>query len=115
MEAVPRVADIMALRLGWSEEKLSQMAKAVKARRVWWTSAPSTEASWSTVTDLHSLFKFLDTDATGYLDLKEFKIGASRLGLPFATTEEPSASSRSLTLARARYRRRFHPLVPGAS
>ena len=30
----------------------------------------------------------MDTDATGYLDLKEFKIGASRLGLPFATTEE---------------------------
>ena len=37
-----------------------------------------------------ALFKELDADGSGYLDMREVGQAASRLGFPFANSKEPS-------------------------
>lgn len=95
-EAVPRVADIMAEKLGWSSrEKKRQITEATAYMNEFGGPVPDKSGAKlrsATFEDLSALFKELDADGSGYLDMREVGQAASRLGFPFANSKELTAS-----------------------
>jgi glycerol-3-phosphate dehydrogenase len=88
MEALPRVADIMAEELGWSKRtKASQMKAAQKYLESYGGRIPqedSGKVSLPLNQDVISLFEQLDTDGNGFLDIHEIKDMSERLGRPLS-------------------------------
>ncbi|KAL7518905.1 hypothetical protein ACHAWX_003712 [Stephanocyclus meneghinianus] len=88
MEALPRVADIMAEELGWSKRtKASQIKAAQKYLESYGGRIPQEDAGKVSLPlnqDVISLFEQLDTDGNGFLDIHEIKDMSERLGRPLS-------------------------------
>ena len=92
---IPRVADLMGESLGWNEvEKARQIEDAIQKlnefggpvpKRV--NSAQKSFVGASTARDLKMLFKTLDIDGNGYLDVQEMAHAADLLGLDLNSQE----------------------------
>ena len=90
--AAPRVAELMAAQLGWSEqEQATQLLEALEALEEFGGPIAQTEGVTDVIpqlpTDLQALFKLLDADGNEYIDLEEMKHGARLLGFPFVSDE----------------------------
>ena len=100
MAVAPRVADLMAQALGWSnKEKKRQLASALEGLAVFGGPIPQkmgSELSATTITDLRSLFAKFDTDGNGTMDIKEMMQMAEALGFPFKSSDEASATFRHM-------------------
>ena len=98
---VPRVADKMQRSLGWSEEeKEEQIDEALSYLDQFGGPAPISqkdeqELLTQTYTDLKTLFKSLDVDDSGFLEVGEIKLAAAELGFPFES--EAAAAVRAFT------------------
>jgi len=86
MSALPKIADIMAEELGWSKKvKADQIAAATQYLEAYGGRVPTKlgcdmrDATYRDVTDI---FKAIDADGNGYLDLKEIGDVATALGFP---------------------------------
>ena len=87
-QAAPRVAAIMGETLGWSQEIQEQQLKdALEYLDSFGGPIPQVQSD-SRFTDLNALFKQLDYDHSGYLDIIEIGNAAKVLGFDVATQEE---------------------------
>jgi len=93
--AIPRVADLMATHLKWSKsEKKKQIRDAEDYVGQFGgpvANKKSATLRQATYTDLHEVFVMLDTDGSGYLDMKELNNAAIKLGFPFKNNDELKA------------------------
>lgn len=84
MEAIPRVADIMAEELGWSKKiKAAQVERAKNYLESYGGRIPVEDdmnIRLPTLADAMDVFKEIDTDGSGFLDIQEIKEIAFRLG-----------------------------------
>ena len=94
--AAPRVAELMAEHLKWSDaEREAQLAAALGRLREFGGPVPDADAELvraRPVTDLRSLFRALDLDENGYLDEREMAQAAERLGFPFESDAAAKAA-----------------------
>lgn len=86
-EALPRVADIMAEELGWSRRVKTAQMKAARAYLESYGGRIPVEDGLSvrlpTLGDAKDVFRELDTDKSGYVDIQEIQAFAHRrLGRP---------------------------------
>lgn len=86
MEALPRVADIMAEELGWSSKvKATQIQAARDYLESYGGRIPIDDdiaVRLPTLAEAMDVFREFDTDGSGYLDMQEVKEMAIRLGTP---------------------------------
>ena len=83
----PKVADLMGVALGWSEEeKKKQLKEALDVCSTFGGPIPSNFLE--TVQDANDLFVAFDVDKSGYIDFNELKMCVKFLGFPFANDEE---------------------------
>jgi Ca2+-binding EF-hand superfamily protein len=86
LEAVPRVADIMAEELGWSRRVKRAQVDAARAYLESYGGRVPVEDDLTvrlpTLGDAKDIFREMDRDGTGHLDIKEIKQFAVRLGQP---------------------------------
>lgn len=93
----PRVADLMADAMGWSQEERDvQLDDAIEHLSNFGGPMPKGDEdialSVATVHDLHSLFKLLDADDNGYIDFEEMVKAAANLGFPFGSEDGARAA-----------------------
>jgi len=83
VEAVPRVADIMAKELGWTNKtKKEQIEAAYKYLDSYGGRIPKDEGlNLRCRRDIEDVFHAIDTDGSGFLDEIELKEAATNLGL----------------------------------
>jgi len=86
MEALPRVADIMAEELGWSRKV---KAKQIEAATIYLESyggripvEDDLHIRLYTLEEVMDVFREIDTDGSGFLDMQEIKEMTIRLGQP---------------------------------
>lgn len=88
MEALPRVADIMATELGWSKKAKQAQIETAKAYLESYGGRIPVDDQFKvrlpTLADAMDVFKEIDTDGSGFLDVQEVKEMAVRLGQPLA-------------------------------
>lgn len=86
MQALPRVADIMAEELGWNKKVKAVQIEAAKAYLESYGGRIPVEddlhVRLPTLTEAMDIFKEIDTDGSGFLDKQEIKEMAIRLGQP---------------------------------
>ncbi len=86
LEALPRVADIMAAELGWSRRVKRAQVDAARAYLESYGGRVPVEDDLTvrlpTLGDAKDIFREMDRDGSGYLDIKEIKQYAARLGQP---------------------------------
>ena len=89
IQAAPRVAELMQLHMGWSDQdREEQLQAALVALREFGGPIPAGKKSATRTQlpeDIRGLFKILDLDNNGYLDYQEIVTGAEMLGFPFGT------------------------------
>ena len=95
-EIVPRVAALMAKTLHWSSrEQARQEKEALAYLSEFGGPVPDKTGAKlraSTFADLRALFRELDTDGSGFLDMHEIEHAAQRLGFPFESKAELHAT-----------------------
>ena len=94
-EAVPRAAELMGQKLGWSKKKRAAQEKEAYAY-LGEFGGPVPDKFGASLraaakADLKALFKELDADHSGYLDEEEIGQAAAKLGFPFKTKAELQA------------------------
>mmetsp|Transcript_31249 Transcript_31249/g.57950 ORF Transcript_31249/g.57950 Transcript_31249/m.57950 type:complete len:907 (+) Transcript_31249:25-2745(+) len=86
MQAIPRVADIMAEELGWSAKiKAKQIQTAKEYMESYGGRIPMDDdlsIRLPTLAEAMDVFKEIDVDGSGFLDMQEVKEMAIRLGQP---------------------------------
>jgi glycerol-3-phosphate dehydrogenase len=91
-QACPRVAEIMAEKLGWSaEEKEAQVSEAFALLSAFGGPIPDkrgAQLTAATVRDLLILFGKLDIDKSGYISASELFTAAEALGFPFPSQKD---------------------------
>ena len=91
MEALPRVADIMAEELGWSRKvKKAQIESAKAYLESYGGRIPVEDASRAllpTREESKEIFNDVDRDNSGFLDEKEIKDISLQLGMELSTKE----------------------------
>lgn len=98
--SVRRIADLMALELGWSdEEKEAQIRDAKDYLKHFAGPVPdrrSVNVRELTPRDLRELFKSIDMDRSGYIDEYELGHAAELLGFPFESDEARSRAFKEI-------------------
>jgi glycerol-3-phosphate dehydrogenase len=98
--AVPRAAELMAKKLGWSKkERAAQESEAQKYLGEFGGPVPDkfgASLRAAAKADLRALFKELDADGSGYLDQAEIGQAAEKLGFPFKTKADLQAEFKLL-------------------
>ena len=87
LEALPRVADIMAKELGWSKATKKAQIQAASDYLDSYGGRIPKEADLVPLPlnqDVRSLFDEIDTDGSGFLDMQEIKEMSLRLGRPMS-------------------------------
>ncbi|KAL1521617.1 hypothetical protein AB1Y20_021276 [Prymnesium parvum] len=91
-KAIPRVADLMATHLQWSNAEKERQIKMAQ-EYIGQFGGPIADKSSAklrsaTFTDLHEIFLSIDLDNSGYLSPNELSAAADRLGFPFSSKKE---------------------------
>ncbi|GMH60117.1 hypothetical protein TrST_g8364 [Triparma strigata] len=90
-DAIPRVAEIMAEELGWSEDiKASQMESAYEYISTYGGPVPDKAGASlrsATFRDIIEIFNAIDEDGSGFLDRTEVEHAATKLGFPMSAEE----------------------------
>ncbi|GMI21262.1 hypothetical protein TeGR_g12629, partial [Tetraparma gracilis] len=102
LHAVPRVAELMAEELGWSEEvRKEQEEAATKYLNSYGGPIPDFTGSklrTANYRDLRAIFVALDEDKSGFLDQSEIMHAATALGMDF-TEEELAAAFKEMDVS----------------
>ena len=99
-QAIPRVADLMAVELQWSKKERD--AKVQEAYDyIGQFGGPIADKTGSTLsaatfTDLHETFLKIDIDGSGYIDEEELNKAATMLGFPFRNKEHLKAKFKEI-------------------
>lgn len=94
-DAVPRVAEIMAEELGWSEEiRMAQMEAAYAYIDTYGGPVPDKDGASlrsATFRDIIEIFNAIDEDGSGFLDRTEVEHAAVKLGFPMSAEDVGAA------------------------
>jgi len=96
LSIAPKVADLMAVELGWSRaEKKRQLKQAVDVLNTFGGPKPDMAAveaelkrSGKEVKTVQQVFANMDLGKTGYIDLTEFRDCCEMLGIPFKSDKD---------------------------
>jgi len=85
----PRVADIMAKTLGWSNQRKKQELEAAeKVLGNFGGPVPSKVKAADAIHSIEDLFNSFDVDKNGYIDYDELRLCMKYYGLPFKNKDE---------------------------
>lgn len=91
-QAIPRVADLMAMELGWSKKQRDEQVKMARDYIGQFGGPVADKKSAilkaATFTDLHDVFCSIDLDNSGYIDEAELEKASIKLGFPMRSKEE---------------------------
>jgi len=96
LSVIPRVADIMALELGWTlKVKQQQIKAAEKYLQAYGGRIPINDKETllraHTYEDIMDIFRAIDTDGSGFLDANEIREMSIRLGFPLTDQQMKKA------------------------
>jgi glycerol-3-phosphate dehydrogenase len=99
-QAIPRVADLMAVELQWSKKERDAKVKEAYDY-IGQFGGPIADKTGSTLsaatfTDLHETFLKIDIDGSGYIDEEELNKAATMLGFPFRNKEHLKAKFKEI-------------------
>ena len=90
LEAVPKVAKIMAKELGWTEEVMAKQVAAATQYIESYSGSLDNKAAMmreASYTDLQDVFRALDLDGNGFLDVQDVSEIAAILGMKMTDKE----------------------------
>jgi glycerol-3-phosphate dehydrogenase len=93
--AIPKVADLMADVLGWSQEEKEKEVKDAK-NLIATFGGPVPNNVMNSVHNVRDLFQSFDVDKSGFIDFGELKLCMKFLGSPFSSDEDASKAFKEI-------------------